>query len=63
MFKKTESISASDSKIIKPVIEKRAAVRKGVAMVQDFLKRSNSKLTVYICSFIMRKVKSKIHEL
>lgn len=35
-------------------------IRKGVGMVQDFLKRNNSKLTVYICCFIMRKVKSKI---
>jgi hypothetical protein len=32
-------------------------------MVQDYLKKNNSKLTVYICCFLMKKVKIKIQEI
>lgn len=38
-------------------------MRRGIVMVQDLLKRNNSKLTVYLCCFIMRKVKGKAVEL
>jgi hypothetical protein len=29
-------------------------------MVQDLLKRNNSKLTVYVCCFMMKKVKQNV---
>lgn len=38
-------------------------MRKGILMVQDLLKRNNSKLTVYLCCFIMRRVKAKTLDL
>ncbi len=63
MFKKVESTSTSDNKILKPIVERRNSIRKGVLMVQDLLKRTNSKLTVYICCFMMKKVKFNAQEL
>lgn len=60
MFKKVESISSSESKVIRPLLDKRSLVRKGISLVQDLLKRNNSKLTVYICCFVMRKVKVNV---
>jgi hypothetical protein len=63
MFKKVESSNVSDNKTLKPIIEKRNLIRKGVIMVQDLLKRTNSKLTVYICCFMMKKVKVNAQEL
>jgi hypothetical protein len=63
IFKKPDPVPSADCTLIKPVMERRAGVRRGVTMVQEYLKRSSSKLTVYICCFLMRKVKSKIQEL
>lgn len=53
-------MNVPDTKIIKPIIDKRNWIRKGVIMVQDLLKRNNSKLTVNVCCFLMRKVKQNI---
>ncbi len=53
-------MNTSDTRIIKPIIQKRNTIRKGVIMVQDLLKRNNSKLTVYMCCFMMKKVKQNI---
>lgn len=67
LFKKAEStpsskspLSDSENKMLKSLLEKRSRIKKGVVMVQELLKRNNSKLTVYICCFLMKKVKSKV---
>jgi hypothetical protein len=46
--------------ILKSILEKRAKVRRGVALVQDLLKTSPSKLSVYLCCFLMTKVKERL---
>lgn len=62
-FKKTESTNTTDTKAMKSILDRRGSMRRGIVMVQDLLKRNNSKLTVYLCCFIMRKVKGKAVEL
>lgn len=62
-FRKKDSNQSSQDipqiyrKLISTCIENRSKIHSGVKIINDLLNMSNSKLTVYICCFISKKIK------
>jgi hypothetical protein len=63
LFRKAESQNSLVEKYITPLIDKRQLIKKGIKLVENLLCNNNSKLTVHICCFVMKKVKEMNIEL
>ena len=61
--KSSNKMKKSNEKVIKPLLQLRTKVKMGLKMVQELLCSSNSKLTINICCFLMKKVQEKSKDL